>query len=82
MRVRAYRRPLHFTYTFSTSESSHVFYLLCSFAFSQVAPVAPPPINDGLADSEVPLPVVSYHPVGQSLTAVGLHHSPDTELSF
>ena len=78
--VRELLRILHFT--FSTTESFQAFYLLCSFTLSQVAPVAPHPINDVLADSEVPLPVVGHHLVAQSLTPVGLLDSPDTELYF
>ena len=73
-------RPLHFT--FSTTESFHPRYLLCSFTVSQVSPVAPGPINDFLADGQVPLPVVGYQLVAQSLAPVGLLHSPDTELGF
>ena len=68
--------------TFSTSEFLHAFYPLCSSTFSQVAPLTPPPINDLLADTELPLPVVRYHPVGQSLAPVGLLDSADTELRF
>ena len=68
--------------TFSTSEFFHALYLLCSFTFSQVAPVAPLPIIDLLAESQVPLPVVGYQLVAQSLAPVGLLHSPNTELSF
>ena len=78
--VRELLRPLHFT--FSTTESFHPIYLLCSFTFSQVSPVTPPPIFDLLADGQVPLPVVGYQLVAQSLAPVGLLHSPDTELGF
>ena len=78
--VRELLRILHFT--FSTTESFQAFYLLCSFTLSQVAPVTPHPINDVLADSEVPLLVVGHHLVAQSLTPVGLLDSPDTELYF
>ena len=78
--VRELLRILHFT--FSTSKSFHAFELLCSFTLSQVAPVAPHPINDVLADSQVPFLVVGHHLVGQSLAPVGLLDSPDTELCF
>ena len=69
-------------HTFSTTEYFHAFYLLCSFTVSQVGPVAPPPIFDLLADSQVPLLVVGYQLVAQSLASVGLLDSPDTELGF
>ena len=71
-----------YCFTFSTTESFHPFYLLRSFTVSQVGPVAPPPINEVLADSQVPLPVVGNQLVAQSLTSVGLLDSPDTELGF
>ena len=80
--VRELLRPLHFTNTFSTSEFFHALHPLCSLTFSQVAPVAPGPINNLLAESQVPLPVVGYHPVGQSLATVGNVGSPETELGF
>ena len=78
--VREVRRPLQFT--FSTTESFHPVYLLCSFTVSQVSPAAPTTINDFPAESQVPLPVVGYQLVAQSLAPVGLLHSPDTELGF
>ena len=69
-------------FTFSTTESFHPFYLLCSFTVSQVGPVAPLSIHDVPADSQVPLLVVGYQLVAQSLTSVGILDSPDTELGF
>ena len=78
--VRKVLRPLHFT--FSTTESFRAFHLLSSFTFPDVSPVAPPPINDVLTDSQVLLPVVGYQIIAQSLAPVGLLHSPDTELGF
>ena len=68
--------------TFSTSESFHPIYLLSSRTFPQVSPLTPGPINDVPADSEVPLPVVGNHLVGQSLAPVGLLDRADTELGF
>ena len=65
--------------TFSTLETCHAVYLLCSFTVSQVDPVAPSPTSV-LADSQVP--VVGHQFVGQSLASVGLHDSVDTELCF
>ena len=78
--MRELLRPLHFT--FSTTESFHPFYLLRSLTVSQVSPVAPTPINDLLADSQVLLPLSHYQLVAQFLAPVGLLNSLDTELGF
>ena len=67
---------------FSTPESFHALYLLCSSTFPQVGPVAPPPIRDVLADSQIPLPVLGYEHVRQSLAPDGLLDTADTELGF
>ena len=67
---------------FSTTESFHALYSLCSFTFPHVGPVAPPPIRDVLADSQIPLPVLGYEHVRQSLAPDGLLDTADTELGF
>ena len=68
--------------TFSTPESFHALYSLCSSTFPQVGPVAPPPIRDVLADGQIPLPVLGYEHVRQFLAPVGLLDTADTELGF
>ena len=68
--------------TFSTPESFQALYLLCSSTFPEVAPVAPRPVREVMAVSQVSLQVVGYKPVGQSLASVGLLDTADTELCF
>ena len=66
----------------STSEVCYTFHLLRPFALFQIPPLSPFSVNNLLADCKLPLPVVGYQLVAQSLAPVGLLHSPDTELGF
>ena len=66
----------------STSVVCYTFHLLRTFALFQIPPLSPFPVNNFLADCKLPLLVVGYQLVAQSLAPVGLLDSPDTELGF